>query len=116
MKRLGLRLFIALAVGGGLVGLAAVLVRVTRFHDFYAVCLWIALAAIGLAAVAVASFSAFAQVLPENQSGHSWWGEGYTPTDDSVSEGEWRSVGRYSLFLTLAALPCLVTALHHYWT
>ena len=38
MKRRGLRLLIALGVGG-LVGLAAVLVRVTRLHNFYAVCL-----------------------------------------------------------------------------
>ena len=37
MKRCGLRLLIALGVGGGLVGLAAVLVRVTRLHNFYAV-------------------------------------------------------------------------------
>ena len=116
MKRFGLRFFIALAVGGGLVGLAAVLVRVTRFHDFYAVCLWIALIALGLAAAAVVSFSRFAQVLPENQAGGSYWGEGYTTPDDSVSGGEWGSVGRYSLFLLLAALPCLVTALHHDWT
>jgi hypothetical protein len=116
MKRRGLRILLALGVGGGLVGLAAVLVRVTRFHDFYAMCLWIALIALGLAAAAVASFSAFRQVLPENQAGDSYWGEGYTPPDVSVSDGELRSVGRYSLFLILAALPCLVTALHHYWT
>ncbi len=47
MKRRGLTLLIALGVGGGLVGLAAVLVRVTRVHDFYAVCLVIGLIAIG---------------------------------------------------------------------
>jgi hypothetical protein len=113
MKRRGLRLLIALGVGGGLVGLAAVLVRVTRVHDFYAVCLVIGLIAIGLAVAALVS----PNVLLQRATGDPYFGESYTPADDvSFSEDEHRSVGWYSLYLILAAMPCLLTALIHYWT
>ena len=116
MKRRGLRLLTALGVGGGLVGLAAVLVRVTRLHNFYALCLWIALIAIGLAFAAVVSLSGSPNVLRQRPTGDPYWGESYTPPDVSVSEAEWRSVGWYFLYLVLAAVPCLLTALIHYWT
>jgi hypothetical protein len=113
MKRRGLRLLIALGVGGGLVGLAAVLVRVTRLHNFYAVCLGIGLLAIGLAVAALVS----PNVLMQRATGDPYFGESYTPPDDvSFSEAEYRGVGWYSLYLVLAAVPCLLTALIHYWT
>ena len=112
MKRRGLRLLIALGVGGGLVGLAAVLVRVTRLHNFYAVCLGIGLITIGLAVAAVVS----PNVLRQRAAEGPYWGESYSPPDVSLSEAEWRSVGWYSFYLVLAAVPCLLTALIHYWT
>jgi hypothetical protein len=112
MKRRGPRLLIALGVGGGLVGLAAVLVRVTRLHNFYAVCLGIGLLAIGLAVAALVS----PNVLRQRPAERPYWGESYSPPDVSVSEAELRSVGWYSLYLILAAVPCLLTALIHYWT
>jgi len=113
MKRRGLRLLIALGVGGGLVGLAAVLVRVTRVHNFYAVCLVIGLITIGFAVAALAS----SNVLTQRATGDPYFGESSTPPDDvGFSEAEYRSVGWYSLYLVLAAAPCLLTALIHYWT
>ena len=113
MKRRGLRLLIALGVGGGLVGLAAVLVRVTRVHNFYGVCLVIGLITIGFAVAALAS----PNVLMQRATGDPYFGESSTPPDDvSFSEAEYRSVGWYSLYLVLAAMPCLLTALIHYWT
>ena len=113
MKRRGLRLLIALGVGGGLVGLAAVLVRVTSLHDFYAACLVIGLIAIGLAVAALVS----PNVLMQRATGDPYFGESYTPPDDvSFSEAEYSWVGWYSLYLVLAAVPCLLTALIHYWT
>jgi hypothetical protein len=113
MKRRGLGLLIALGVGGGLVGLAAVLVRVTRVHNFYAVCLVIGLIAIGLAVAALVS----PNVLMQRATGDPYFGESSIPPDDaSFSEAEYRFAGWYSLYLVLAAVPCLLTALIHYWT
>jgi len=113
MKRRGLRLLIALGVGGGLVGLAAVLVRVTDLHNFYAVCLGIGLIAIGLAIAALLS----PNVLMQRATGDPYFGESSMPPDEaSFSEDEHGFVGWYSLYLVLAAVPCLLTALIHYWT
>ena len=113
MKRRGLGLLIALGVGGGLVGLAGVLVRVTSVDDFYAVCLVIGLIAAGLAVAALVS----PNVLSQRATGDPYFGESSLPPDDvSLSEGEYRFVGWYSLYLVLAAVPCLLTALIHYWT
>jgi hypothetical protein len=113
MKRRGLRLLIALGVGGVLVGVAAVLVRVTRLQNFYAVCLGIALIAIGLAIAALVS----PNVLNQRATGDPYFGQSYTPPDDvSFSEAEYSFVGWYSLYLILVAVPCLLTALIHYWT
>jgi len=85
MKRRGLRLLIALGVGGGLVGLAV---------------------------AALVS----PNVLRQRPTERPYWGESYSPPDVSVSEAELRSVGWYSLYLVLAAVPCLLTALIHYRT
>ena len=113
MKRRGLGLLIALGVGGGLVGLAAVLVRVTSVHNFYGVCLVIGLIAIGLAVAALVS----PNVLMQRATGDPYFGESSIPPDDaSFSEAEHRFAGWYSLHLVLAAVPCLLTALIHYWT
>jgi len=81
MKRRGLRLLIALGVGGGLVGLAAVLVRVTRLHNFYAVCLGIGLIAIGLAVAALVS----PNVLMQRATGDPYFGESSMPPTTSAS-------------------------------
>ena len=98
MKRRGLRLLIALGVGGGLVGLAAVLVRVTSVHNFYGVCLVIGLIAIGLAIAALVS----PNVLMQRATGDPYFGESSTPPDDvSFSEAEYHFVGWYSLYLVL---------------
>jgi hypothetical protein len=113
MKRRGLGVVIALGVGGGFVGLAAVLVRVTSLHNFYAVCLGIGLIAIGLAVAALVS----PNVLVQRATGDPYFGQSSAPPDDvGFSEAEYRSVGWYSLYLVLAAVPCLLTALIHYLT
>ena len=113
MKRRGLRLLIALGVGGGLVGLAAVLVRVTSVHNFYAACLAIGLIVIGLALAALVS----PNVLTQRATGDPYFGQSSTPPDEAAfSEDEYGFVGWYSLYLVLAAVPCLLTALIHYLT
>jgi len=56
-------------------------------------------------------------VLVQRATGDPYFGESHTPPDDvSFSEAEYRGVGWYSLYLVLAAVPCLLTALIHYWT
>ena len=111
--RRGLRLLIALGVGVGLVGLAAVLVRVTSVQNFYAVCLVIGLIVIGLAVAALVS----SNVLVQRATGDPYFGESsMPPADASFSEAEHSFAGWYSLYLVLAAVPCLLTALIHYWT
>ena len=113
MKRRGLGLLIALGVGGGLVGLAAGLVRVTSVHDFYGVCLVIGLIAIGLAVAALVS----PNVLMQRATGDPYFGESsMSPDDASFSKAEYGFAGWYSLHVVLAAAPCLLTALIHYWT
>ncbi len=113
MKRRCLGLLIALGVGVGLVGLAAVLVRVTGVHDFYAVCLVIGLIATGFAVAALVS----PNVLMHRATGDPYFGGSSMPPDDaSFSEAEHRFAGWYSLHVVLAAVPCLLTALIHYWT
>jgi hypothetical protein len=53
----------------------------------------------------------------QRATGDPYFGESSTPGDDvSFSEDEYRGVGWYSLYLVLAAAPCLLTALIHYWT
>ena len=53
----------------------------------------------------------------QRATGDPYFGESYTPPDDvSFSEAEYGWVGWYSLYLVLAAVPCLLTALIHYWT
>jgi hypothetical protein len=53
----------------------------------------------------------------QRATGDPYFGESNTPPDDvSFSEDEYRSVGWYSLYLVLAAVACLLTALIHYWT
>jgi hypothetical protein len=113
MKRRGLGLLIALAVGGGLVGLAAVLVRITPVHNFYAVCLVIGLLATGFAVATLVS----PNVLMQRATGDPYFGESSMPPDDaSFSEAEHGFAGWYSLHVVVAAVPCLLTALIHYWT
>jgi hypothetical protein len=56
-------------------------------------------------------------VLMQRATGDPYFGESSMPPDDaSFSEGEYRFAGWYSLHLVLAAVPCLLTALIHYWT
>jgi hypothetical protein len=53
----------------------------------------------------------------QRATGDPYFGESSTPPDDvGFSEAEYHSVGWYSLYLVLAAVPCLLTALIHYWT
>jgi hypothetical protein len=115
MKRRRIGVLIALGAGVALVGLAALLVRVSDLDDFYAACFWLGVVTAGLAVAALYSLAQSPSRMTRRPSGDPYAGEGLTPPSVGVSDTERRNAGWGSVYLALAALPCLLTATLHHW-
>jgi hypothetical protein len=115
VKRRWLNVLIALGAGVALVGFAALLVRVSDLDDFYAACFWLGVVTVGLAAAALYSLAQSPSRVARRPSGDPYAGEGLTPPVAGVSDVERRNAGWGSVYLALAALPCLLTAALHHW-
>ena len=115
MKRHWLGVLTALGAGAALVGVAALLVRVSDLDDFYTVCFWLGVITVGLAVAALYSLAQSPSRAAHRPSGDPYTGEGLTPPVVGVSDAERRHAGWGSAYLALAALPCLLTAALHYW-
>lgn len=107
------RLLLALGAGAVLMGLAALLVRVSDLTDFYAVCFWFGVASVGLAVVALYSLAQSPTRAPRRASGDPYCQESYSAPVVGVSDTERRNAGWASVYLLVAALPCLLTAAVH---
>jgi hypothetical protein len=108
-------MLIALGAGLGLVGLAALLVRVSDFHNFYAACFGLGLVAVGLACAALYSLVLPAARVVRHPGDGPHAEEGLTPPVVGLDDAGRRHAGWGSVYLALAALPCLLTAALHYW-
>jgi hypothetical protein len=115
MKRRWWSILIALGAGLGLVGLAALLVRVSDLDNFYAACLVLGLVAAGLAFAALYSLVLPATRVVRHPSDGPRAEEGLTPPVVGLGDAGRRHAGWGSVYLALAALPCLLTAALHYW-
>lgn len=115
MKRRGLRVLLALGAGVALVGLAAALVRVSELTDFYATCAWLGVIVIGLALAALYSLAQSPTRVERRPSGDPYVQESLRAPVVGVSDAERRNAGWGSVYLAMAALPCLLTAALHYW-
>jgi hypothetical protein len=115
MRQRGLRILLALGVGAALVGLAAVLVRVSELTNFYKTCFWLGVIVLGLAVAALYSLAQSPTRVVRRPSGDPYVGEGLAPPVIGLSDTERRHAGWGSAYLALAALPCLLTAALHYW-
>ena len=115
MQGRSLRFLIALGAGAVLVGLAALLVRVSELTDFFAVCFWLGVITVGLAVVALYSLARSPTRPPRRPSGDPYCQESYSAPLVGVSDSERRDVGWASVYLLVAAVPCLLTAaVHHF--
>ena len=115
MKGRGVRFLIALGAGVMLVGFAALLVRVSDLSSFYATCFWLGVSTVGLAAVALYSLAQSPSRAPRRPSGDPYCRESYSAPVVGVSDTERRNVGWASVYLLVAAVPCLLTAaVHHF--
>ena len=115
MKGLGSRILVALGVGVVLVGLAALLVRVSDLTDFYAVCFWLGAITVGLAVVALYSLAQSPSRALRRPGGDPYCQESYSAPVVGVSDTERRNAGWASVHLLVAAVPCLLTAaVHHF--
>ena len=115
MKGRSLRVLIALSAGAVLVGLAALLVRISELTDFYAVCFWLGVITVGVALVALYSLAQSPTRAPRRPSGDPYCQESYSAPVVSVSDTERRNAGWASVYLLVAAVPCLLTAaVHHF--
>jgi hypothetical protein len=110
------RLLIALGAGVALVGLAALLVRISELTDFYVVCFWLGAVTVGLAVVALYSLAQSPTRLPRRPSHDPHCQESYSAPVVGVSDTERRNTGWASVYLLVAAVPCLLTAAVHYVT
>ena len=114
MKRRRLGLLAALGAGLALVGLAAVLVRVTSLRDFYKTCAVLGFIAIGLAFAALYSLAQSPSKVSRRASGDPYTAESLSYPVLGVTDTERRHAGWGSVYLAVAALPCLLTAALHY--
>jgi hypothetical protein len=114
MKGLGVRLLIALGAGAALVGFAALLIRISDLTDFYAVCFWLGVVTLGLAVAALYSLAQQPTRAPRRPSGDPYCRESYSAPVVGVSDTERRNVGWASVYLLVAAVPCLLTAVVHH--
>ena len=94
-------------------GLAALLVRVSDLTDFYAVCFWFGVVGVGLAVVALYSLAQSPTRAPRRASGDPYCQESYSAPVVGVSDTERRNAGWASVYLLMAAVPCLLTAAVH---
>jgi hypothetical protein len=108
------RLLIALGAGIALVGLAALLVRVSDLTDIYTVCFWLGAFTVGLAVAALYSLIHSPTSAPRRPSGDPHCRESYSAPVVGVSDTERRNVGWASVYLLVAAAPCLLTAAVHH--
>jgi hypothetical protein len=115
VRRRRLNVLIALGAGAALVGFAALLVRVSDLDDFYAACFWLGVVTLALAAAALYSLAQAPSRIARRPSGDPYQREGLTPPVVGVSDAERSSAGWGSVYLALAALPCLLTAALHHW-
>jgi hypothetical protein len=115
MKGHGVRFLIALGAGVALVGCAALLVRVSDLTNFYATCFWLGVITVGLAAAALFSLAQSPSRARRQSSGTPYARESYGAPVVGVSDTERRNVSWASVYLLLAAVPCLLTAaVHHF--
>ena len=115
MKRRGLRILLALCVGATLVGLAAVLVRVSELTNFYKICFWLGVIVLGLAVAALYSLAKSPTRGARHPSGDPDPPVGWSAPLVGVSDTERRNTAWGSVYLAAAALPRLLTAALHYW-
>jgi hypothetical protein len=115
VKRRWLKVLIALGAGVALVGFAALLVRVSDLDDFYVACFWLGVVTVGQAAAALYSLAQSPSRMARRPSGDPYTREGLTPPVVGVSDVERRNAGLGSVYLALAALPCLLTSALHHW-
>ena len=115
MKGRSVRALFALGAGVVLVGFAALLVRVSDLTDFFATCFWLGVITVGLAAAALYSLAQSPSRAPRRPTGEPYARESYTAPVVGVSDTERHNAGWGSVYLVLAALPCLLTAaVHHF--
>ena len=115
MKRRGLRILLALGAGAVLVGLAALLVRVSELTNFYKTCAWLGVLVIVLALAALYGLAQSPTHVERRPSGDPYPRESLSAPVVGVSDTERRHAGWGSVYLAVAALPCLLTAALHYW-
>jgi hypothetical protein len=113
--RHGRGILIALVAGLVLVGLAAVLVRVSDVNDFYKACFWLGVMVAGLAVAALYSLAQAMSRVEHRPGGDPRVQEGFDPPSVGVTDTERRNAGWGSVYLAVAAVPCLMTAALHYW-
>jgi len=102
-------------VGVALVGLSALLVRVSELTDFYAVCFWLGVIVAGLAVAALYSLALSPTRAERRPSGDPYCRESYSAPVVGVTDAERRNTGWASVYLLVAAVPCLLTAaVHHF--
>jgi hypothetical protein len=114
MKGRGVRFLIAIGAGVVLVGFAALLVRISDLTNFYATCFWLGVITVGLAAAALYSLAQSPSRAPRRPSGDPYCQESYSAPVVGVIDTERRNAGWGSVYLLLAALPCLLTAAVHH--
>jgi hypothetical protein len=115
MKRRWRSIVIALGAGLVLVGLAALLVRVSDLHNFYAACFGLGLVTAGLALAAFYSLAQSPSRVTRRASGEPFVANGLAPPVTAVSDAERGRAAWGSVYLAVAALPCLLIAAVHYW-
>jgi hypothetical protein len=115
MKRRWRSIVIALGAGLGLVGLAALLVRVSDLDNFYAACFGLGLVTAGLAVAALYALAQSPSRVTRRASGEPFVANGLAPPVTAVSDAERGRAAWGSVYLAVAALPCLLIAALHYW-
>jgi hypothetical protein len=98
-----------------LVGFAALLVRISDLTNFYATCFWLGVITVGLAVAALYSLVQSPSRASRQPSGAPYARESYSAPVVGVSDTERRNASWASVYLLLAAAPCLLTAAGHHF-
>jgi hypothetical protein len=115
MNRLTRKLALALAVGLLLLGLIGIVSYLSHSARFYPLCALVGVALVGLALAAQVNMNGpSATWMPVGRQDHSGGDDVHAPIV-STSPGERASARLGSIYMALAALPCIAVAAVHYF-